>query len=69
MQGIYNNIPETNHVPRQYSVAAILQLLFPMLNLLCFNIIIIIIIIIIDRDNFRFLIASPVLFTNHIIPI
>jgi hypothetical protein len=28
MQGIYECIPETNHVPKQYSVAAILSLLF-----------------------------------------
>ena len=28
MQGIYTNIPETNHVPREYSVSAILSLLF-----------------------------------------
>jgi hypothetical protein len=28
MQGIYTYIPETNHVPREYSVAAILSLLF-----------------------------------------
>jgi hypothetical protein len=28
MQGIYTYIPETNHVPKQYSVAAILSLLF-----------------------------------------
>jgi hypothetical protein len=28
MQGIYTNIPETNHVPKQYNVAAILSLLF-----------------------------------------
>ena len=28
MQGIYTYIPETNHVPREYSVAAILLLLF-----------------------------------------
>ena len=41
MQGIYNYIPGTNHVPREYSVAAILLLLFmvlislvPVLNLL-----------------------------------
>jgi len=27
MQGIYTYIPETNHVPREYSVAAILLLL------------------------------------------
>ena len=31
MQGIYTYIPETNYVPRQYSVAAILLLLFMML--------------------------------------
>ena len=43
MQGIY--IPETNYVPREYSVAAILLLLFtvlmslvPLLNLLYFYI-------------------------------
>jgi hypothetical protein len=28
MQGIYTYIPETNHVPQEYSVAAILSLLF-----------------------------------------
>ena len=28
MQGIYTYIPETNYVPREYSVAAILMLLF-----------------------------------------
>jgi hypothetical protein len=28
MQGIYTHIPETNHVPREYTVAAILSLLF-----------------------------------------
>ena len=56
MQGIYTYILETNHVPREYSVAAILSLLFmvpislvPALVLLYFyvNTIIIIIIIII----------------------
>ena len=31
MQGIYNYIPETNYVPREYSVAAILFLLFMVL--------------------------------------
>ena len=31
MQGIYAYIPETNHVPREYSVAAILLLLFMVL--------------------------------------
>jgi len=40
MQGIYTYVPETNYVPREYSVAAILLLLFivlislaPVLNL------------------------------------
>ena len=28
MQGIYSYIPETNHVPGEYSVSAILSLLF-----------------------------------------
>jgi ABC-type transport system involved in multi-copper enzyme maturation permease subunit len=28
MQGIYTYIPETNHVPREYAVAATLSLLF-----------------------------------------
>ena len=28
MQGIYTHIPETNHVPREYIVAAILSLMF-----------------------------------------
>jgi len=31
MQGIYTYIPETNYVPREYSVAAILLLLFVVL--------------------------------------
>ena len=31
MQGIYTHIPETNYVPRELSVAAILLLLFMML--------------------------------------
>ena len=45
MQGIYTYIPETNYVPREYSVAAILLLLFmvlmslvPVLTLLYFYI-------------------------------
>ena len=45
MQGIYTYIPETNYVPREHSVAAILLLLFmvlislvPVLNLLYFYI-------------------------------
>ena len=45
MQGIYTNIPEKNYVPREYSVAAILLLLFivlvslvSVLNLLYFYI-------------------------------
>ena len=28
MQGIYTYIPETNHVPKEYNVAAILSILF-----------------------------------------
>jgi len=31
MQGIYTYIPETNYVPREYNVAAILLLLFMLL--------------------------------------
>jgi len=45
MQGIYTYIPETNYVPREYSVAAILLLLImvlislvPVMNLLYFYI-------------------------------
>ena len=42
MRGIYTYIPETNYVPREYSVAAILLLvlisLVSVLNLLYFNI-------------------------------
>jgi len=34
MQGIYTYIPETNHVPREHRVAAILVLLFVVLILL-----------------------------------
>jgi hypothetical protein len=61
MQGIYTHIPETNYVPKEYSVAAILLFLFMVVislvsvfNLLYFyistfrSIIIIIIIIIIN---------------------
>ena len=58
MQGIYTHIPETNYVPRVYSVAAILLFLFmvlislvSVLNLLYFYIIIIIIIIIIINSS------------------
>ena len=54
MQGIYTYVPETNYVPREYSVAALLLLLFmvlislvSVLNLLFFYIIIITVIIII----------------------
>jgi hypothetical protein len=43
MQGIYTYIPEKNHVPKQYNIAAILSLLFmasislvPMLTLMYF---------------------------------
>ena len=32
MQGIYTYIPDTNYLPREYSVAAILLLLFMVLN-------------------------------------
>ena len=52
MQDIYTYIPETNYIPREFSVAAVLLLLFmvlislvSVLNLLCFYVIIIIIII------------------------
>jgi hypothetical protein len=45
MQGIHTHIPETNHVPREYFVEAILSLLYtvplplvPALALLCFYI-------------------------------
>jgi len=31
MQGIYTYLPETNYVPREYSIAAILLLLFMVL--------------------------------------
>jgi len=31
MQGIYTHIPETNYVPREFSVATILLLLFMVL--------------------------------------
>jgi len=31
MQGIYTYVPETNYVPREYSVAAVLLLLFVVL--------------------------------------
>ena len=44
MQGIYTYIPETNHVPRELRVAAILVLLLMVLISLVIIIIIIIII-------------------------
>jgi len=47
MQGNYSYIPETNYVRREYSVAAILLLLFMVLKSLVSVFIIIIIIIII----------------------
>ena len=55
MQGIYTYIPETNHVAREYSVSAILSLLFmvpispvPALALLYFYI-----------STFRSMVAVP----------
>ena len=51
MQGINTHISETNYVPREYSVAAILLLLFTVLISLVLTIIIIIIIIIIFISN------------------
>ena len=57
MQGIYPYIPETSFVPREYSVAAILSLLFmvlislvPVLNLLYFYI-----------STFRSMCAVPIM--------
>jgi len=47
MQGIYNYIPETSHVSRAYSVAAVLYLQFVLHVIMSPYIIIIIIIIII----------------------
>jgi len=41
MQGIYAYVPDTNCVPREYSVAAILLLLFMVLISLVLNIIVI----------------------------
>ena len=45
MQGIYNYIPEANHISRVYGVATVLwlqylvhEMLFPMFNVLYFNI-------------------------------
>ena len=52
MQGIYTHIPETNYVPREYGVAAILLFLF--------MVIIIIIIIIIIRDTLYMFWIIPV---------
>ena len=72
MQGIYTYIPEKNYVPREYSVAAILLLLFmvlmslvPVFNLLYFYIStcrIIIIIIIIYVTNFEVVWLAPLCF-------
>jgi len=38
MQGIYTHIPETNYVPREYSVAAILLLLFMVPYIVSFSV-------------------------------
>jgi hypothetical protein len=46
MQGIYTYIPETDHVPKEYNVAAILSLLF----MAPISLIIIIIIIIVVNE-------------------
>jgi hypothetical protein len=46
MQGIYTYIPETNHVPKQYNVAAVLSLLFMVPISLAIVVVVIIIIII-----------------------
>jgi len=61
MQGIYTYIPETNHVCREYSVAAILMLLFialislvSVLNLLYFYI-----------STFRSICAVPNVFLHY----
>jgi DMSO reductase anchor subunit len=55
MQGIHTHTPETNHVPRAYTVAAILSLMFmvplslvPALALLCFYV-----------STFRSMCAAP----------
>ena len=54
MQGIYTYIPETNYVPREQSVTAVLLLLFMVLiSLVAVVIIIIIIIIIIHISVWR----------------
>jgi hypothetical protein len=59
MQGIYTYIPETNHVPKEHSVAAILMLLFMVRRSLVFVlsqlfIIIIIIIVVVVYCNWVF---------------
>jgi hypothetical protein len=56
MHGIYTYFPQTNHVPKQYNVAAILSLLF---------IIIIIIIIITTAIEFSFGGSSPYASTDR----
>jgi hypothetical protein len=52
MQGIYTYIPETNNVPKEYNVAAILSLLFMVsISLVPALSLIIIIIIIISNSS------------------
>ena len=58
MQGIYTYIPETNYVPREYSFAAVLLLLF-MVHIFIITIIIIIIIIIITAIELSLGGSSP----------
>jgi hypothetical protein len=50
VRGIYTYIPETNHVPKEYSVAAILSLLF-MVSISLAPIIIIIIVIVVSENG------------------
>jgi len=64
MQGIYTYIPDTNYVPMEYSVAAILLLLFmvlislvPVLNLLYFYI-----------STFRSMCAVPIIIIINVSP-
>jgi hypothetical protein len=56
MHGIYTYIPETNNVPKEYNVAAILSLLFMLLLLLIF---------ILHLFSFTYLKILCVLFANY----
>ena len=69
MQGVYTHIPEKNYVPREYSVAAILLLLFmvllslfSVLNLLYFYLLLLLLLLLFTAFEFS---LDSSLYTNN----